>query len=426
MKTNQTLHALTKLCTLAALIPVLAGTPIQRNDRSDDGKPAKTLYVWSGDQARVAPDFLAVIDFDEDSPRYGKVIMTVPVPGPGGTGNEPHHCHLSADKNILACGGLLALLRGQNSIFFFDVSNARRPRFMFSTSGTLSNITDDFLPLKDGGFLVTQMGSHTGGTPGRVAEFDENLQLVGEWPSDPPEHDFNPHGISARPEMNLMVTSDFMMPASSLNIVPGDPLLRGIIRVWDFQSRSIVRTIVIPSALGTMDVKLIPGDPLGRAFTTGMFDGLVYLVDTLNGTAQVVFDCEDIVPHVEVPVHGGMTQLLAMPRSGDRLIFASFQAGQVGMLDVSDPEHPVQTGIVNLGVDAGPHMIALTDDDKRLVVSDYFLNEDDFGKVHFEGDHHVRVVKVFKRKLALDSRVDIDFNTAFATGPARPHGVAMK
>jgi selenium-binding protein 1 len=116
-----------------------------------------------------------------------------------------------------------------------------------------------------------------------------------------------------------------------------------------------------------------------------MFDGLVYLIDTTNGTSKVVFDCETIVPHIEVPVRGGMTQLLAMPRSGDRLIFASFQAGQVGMLDISDPEHPVQTGIVNLGVDAGPHMTALTDDDKRLVVSDYFLNEDDFGKIHFEG-----------------------------------------
>jgi len=426
MNTNHTLYPLMKIATLAALVPLLAGSRAGRLESRDEERPAKTLYVWTGDQARVAPDFLAVIDFDEDSPRYGKVIRTVPVPGPGASGNEPHHCHLSADKNILACGGLLALLRGQNSIFFFDVSDARRPRFMFSTNGTLSNITDDFLPLEKGGFLVTQMGSHTGGTPGRVAEFDKNLQLVGEWPTQPPEHDFNPHGISARPDLNLMVTSDFMMPASSLNVVPGDPSLRGIIRVWDFQSRSILRTIEIPSALGTMDVKLIPGDPLGRAFTTGMFDGLVYLVDTLNGSSQVVFDCEDIVPHVEVPVHGGMTQLLAMPKSGDRLLFASFQAGQVGMLDVTDPEHPVQTGIVNLGKDAGPHVIALTDDDKRMVVSDYFLNEDDFGKVHFEGDHHVRVVRVFKRRLALDSRFDLDFNTAFPTGPARPHGVAMK
>ena len=426
MKTGWKLRAGTKTWTLALLALILAGTLAARNETRDEDKPARTLYVWAGDQARVAPDFLAVIDFDEDSPHYGKIIRTVPVPGPGGAGNEPHHCNLSADKNILACGGLLALLKGQNSIFFFDVSNARHPRFLFSTTGTLSDITDDFLPLKEGGFLVTQMGSHEGGTPGRVAEFDKNLQLIAEWPTNPPVHDFNPHGISARPDLNLLVTSDFMMPASSLNVVPGDPLLRGIIRVWDLQNRSITRTIEIPGALGTMDVKLIPGDPLGRAFTAGMFDGFVYLVDTMNGTARAVFDCETIVPHIDVPVRGGMTQLMVMPRSGDRLIFGLFQAGQVGMLDVSDPEHPVQAGIVNLGKDAGPHMIALTDDDKRLVVSDYFLNQDDFGKVHFEGDHHVRVIRVFRNRLALDRRFDVDFNTAFATGPARPHGVAMK
>jgi len=416
---------LTTVGTLGTIASMIAGTTTVKND-GDDEEKAKTLYVWAGDQARVAPDFLAVIDFDEDSPRYGRVIRTVPIPGPGGSGNEPHHCHLSADKSILACGGLLSLLRGQNSIFFFDVSQPRRPKFLTSAIGTLSNVTDDFLPLREGGFLVTQMGSHTGGTPGRVAEFAKGLQMIAEWPATPPQHDFNPHGISARPELNLMVTSDFMMPDSSLNVVPGDPLLRGIIRVWDFKKRSIVRSIEIPGAMGTMDVKLIPKDPRGRAFTAGMFDGFVYLVDTMNGTAQVVFDCETIVPHVEVPVRGGMTQLMAMPKSGDRLIFALFQAGQIGMLDVSDPEHPVQSSIVNLGVDAGPHMIALTDDDARLVVSDYFLNEDDFGKVHFEGDHHVHVVKVFRNRLVLDPRFDIDFNVAFATGPARPHGVAMK
>ena len=411
------------------LVPVALASMTMTHDDRRDGEGQRTpdtLYVWAGDQARVAPDFLAVIDFDEDSPGYGRVVSTLPVPAPGSAGNEPHHCHLSADKNILACGGLLALLRGQNSIFFFDVSRPRHPKFLFSTSGTLSNITDDFLPLQQGGFLVTQMGDHAGGTPGRVAEFDANLRMVGEWPTDPPQHDFNPHGISARPDLNLMVTADFMMPASSLNIVPGDPLLRGSIRVWDLKNRSIVRTVTIPSAIGTMDVKLIPKDPQGRAFTAGMFDGFVYLVDTRSGTAKAVFDCESIVPHIDVPVRGGMTQLMAMPRSGDRLIFGLFQAGQVGMLDVSDPEHPVQRSIVNLGLDAGPHMLALTDDDKRLVVSDYFLNEDDFGKVHFEGDHHVRVINVSRNRLALDRRFDVDFNTAFATGPARPHGVAMK
>jgi hypothetical protein len=429
MKTNYKLNFRSAVWTLLVLVLAIAGTAVSDDDaghKHSRKDRAKTLYIWAGDQARVAPDFLAVVNFDEDSPEYGKVITTVPIPPPGSAGNEPHHCHLSADKNILACGGLLALLRGQNSIFFFDVKNPLQPRFLFSTSGTLSNVTDDFLPLDAGGFLVTQMGSHTGGTPGRLAEFDKHLNLVGEWPKEPPHHGFNPHGISARPEMNLMVTSDFLMPASTLDMIAGDPELRGSIRVWDFRKRTITRTIEIPGMMGTMDVKLIPGDRQGRAFTAGMFDGLVYLVDPRDGTAKQVFDCEDIVPHIEVPVRGGMVQLLAMPKSGNRLLFASFQAGQVGMLDVSDPEHPFQTGIVNLGKDAGPHFITLTDDDKRLVAVDYFLNEDNFGKIHFEGDHHVHVIKVFNDHLELDPRFDIDFNKAFSTGPARPHGVAMK
>lgn len=427
MKTKYRRYAAPLACALALVLAVL-GSPTQASDDSRENqgqKPAKTLYIWAGDQAREAPDFLAVIDFDQESDSYGKVIKAVPIPEPGAVGNEPHHCHLSADENILACGGLLSLLRGQNGIFFFDVSSARDPKFLFSTSAPLSSITDDFVPLEGGGFLVTQMGSATGGAPGRVAEFDANLNLVREWPDNPPDDGFNPHGISARPEVNLMVTSDFILPASTLNVVPGDPVLRGAIRVWDFQKREILRTVQIPGAPGTMDVKLIPGDPQRRAFTAGMFDGLVYLVDTTAGTAKVVFDCETIVPHVEVPVRGGMTQLLAMPHSGDRLIFASFQAGQVGMLDVSDPEHPVQTGIVNLGVDAGPHDLALTHDDKRLVVTDYFLNQDDFGKIHFEGDHRVHVIKVFKNHLQLDTRFNLDFDTAFAR-PARPHGMEMK
>ena len=227
----------------------------------------------------MAPDFLAVINFDEESEDYGKVIGTVPIPLPGNAGNESHHCHLSTDKNVLACGGLLSLLSGQNSIFFFDVSNARHPKFMFSANASQSSITDDFLPLERGGFLVTQMGSAMGGAPGRLAEFDRHLRLIEEWPVNPPADGFNPHGISARPDLNLMVTSDFILPASTLNVVPGDPVLRGAIRVWDYETREILRTIPIPSAVGTMDVKMIPADPLGRAMTAGMFDGLVYLVD---------------------------------------------------------------------------------------------------------------------------------------------------
>jgi N-acyl-D-aspartate/D-glutamate deacylase len=39
-----------------------------------------------------------------------------------------------------------------------------------------------------------------------------------------------------------------------------------------------------------MDVKLIPGDKRRRAFTAGMFDSVIYLVDTQTGAYRPVFD----------------------------------------------------------------------------------------------------------------------------------------
>jgi len=91
------------------------------------------------------------------------------------------------------------------------------------------------------------MGSNTGGAPGRVAEFDADLNLVKEWPEVPPADGFNPHGLSVRPEINLMVTSDFINPVSTLNVFEGDHLeLRGAIRVWDLAARRIVRSIFLP------------------------------------------------------------------------------------------------------------------------------------------------------------------------------------
>src|SRR5712691_10504027 len=379
----------------------------------------RRLFVWAGDQARQAADFLAVVDVDEESPTYGKVLTTLPLPAPGETSNEPHHVGLSADGRTLACGGLLSVLKGQKEIFFFDVSRPDEPAFLSSADPPESAITDEFYPLAEGGFLVTMMGGPEGHHPGRVAEFDRNLNLVAEHPAEPPTDGFNPHGISVRPEVNLMVTSDFICPATTLHAVPGGLDLRGSLRVWDFKERKILRTVTLPNPAGTIDVKLIPDDPKRRAFTAGMTDDTLYLVDTRKGRARGVFDFGTIA-------HGGWPQLMRMTRDGRRLFVSMNVAGKVAMLDTSDPERPTLVKVLDLGSDSGPHYIALTRDEKRLVITDYFLNEDDAGKVHAEGDHKVHVARVTARDLVLDLRFDLDFNTAIATGPARPHGVAFK
>jgi len=397
----------------------VADRPQQVEMQNEREERDQTLYVWAGDQARINPDFLAVINFDERSAGYGSVITTVPLPGPGAAGNEPHHVGLSRDGRVLACGGLLSVLRAQNEIFFFDVSDPSMPRFISSANPPESAITDEFYPLPGGGFLVTMMGGAEGHHPGRVAEFDRNLQLVRESPQDPPMDGFNPHGISVRPEINLMVTSDFICPATTLHAVPGDLELRGSVRVWDFRKRKILRTITLPNPAGTIDVKLIPDDAQERAYTAGMTDDKLYLLDTRAGTATAVFDFATIA-------QGGWPQLMRMSRDGKRLFISMNMAGKVVMFDTSNPRRPKVLKVLDLGGGSGPHYIALTEDEKRLVISDYFLNEDDAGKVHAEGDHRVHVAKITERDLKLDSRFQLNFNTAFATGPARPHGLAIK
>jgi hypothetical protein len=216
----------------------------------------------------------------------------LPLPPPGNVGNEAHHCHLNSTKTILGCGGLLSLLKGQNGIFFFDVSD------------------DDFMPTEDGGFLITQMGSADGGAPGRVAEFDGQLHYVAnhfgtvslfnEWPTKPPLDGFNPHGISARPDLNLMMTADFLLPSSSL-IGSEGVVLRGSVRIWDFRKRKIIKTVQLESpnggpASGTMDVKMLPNDPHGYGYTAGMFDGHIYLIDPIKGTGTSAFDLSTVYP----------------------------------------------------------------------------------------------------------------------------------
>jgi len=411
-------RGLEKRLKLFLLFAVMVAGLVATKTSAAQGDAEKYLFICAGDQARKAPDFLAVVDFNETSAHYGKVIATVPFAAPDATGNEPHHIGISGDGKTVACGGLLSVLKGQKEVFFFDVSDPHAPKFQSAARPPLSSITDEFQTLPDGGFLVTMMGGPQGHAPGRVVEFDSKRNIVNEYPENPPQDGFNPHGISLRPEVNLMVTSDFVCPTTTLDMVQGNIDFRGSVRVWDLRRKEIVRTITVPGA-GTIDVKLVPDDPKQRGFTASMLDDHLYLLDTERGTAQAVFNFAPISK-------GGWPQLMRITRDGKRLFVSMNHAGKVAMFDTSDPQHPVLIKALDLGAASGPHYIALSADEKRLVTSDYFLNEDSFGKVHAEGDHKIHVVKVTTNDLVLDQRFDLDFNVAFATGPARPHGVAIK
>ena len=135
----------------ALVAGLLLGAPLAFADKTQG-----TLIVWAGDKAHEAPDFIAVIDFERDSPHYGTVLRTVPLPvkrlGAGTVGNEPHHVGLSRDGRTLALGGLLSFLRSQAQVFFFDVTKPRHPKFIGSNNPSNASITDEFASLSTGGF----------------------------------------------------------------------------------------------------------------------------------------------------------------------------------------------------------------------------------------------------------------------------------
>jgi DNA-binding beta-propeller fold protein YncE len=385
-----------------------------------------TLIVWAGDEAHTHPDFITVVDFDRDSPSYGKVLSTVPLTGPSAIGNEPHHVGLSADGNTLALGGLLSVLRGNDQVFFFNVKNRRDPQFIRSDNPPGASIADEFGKLSNGGFLATFMGSPDGANPGRLVEYDANQHFVNVWPVSPPLDGFDPHGLSIDEAHNLIVTSDFICPLHTLKPEGGEAILRGSVRVWDLKTRSIIRKIVVgdpANPSGTINVELIPGDPQLRAFTAGMADNKLYLLDTQRGTATPVFDFSPFAVS-NFPI---WPQLFRINRAGTRLFIALNYAGNAGKViqfDISHPEQPKVLSVVDLGLGSGPHYIALTKDEKRLVVSDYFLVEDLVppGVVDANGDHKVHVFDVTPNQITLDPRFDLDFNRDISTGRSRPHG----
>jgi hypothetical protein len=78
---------------------------------------------------------------------FGTFIAITDVPT---SGNSPHHLGPSKDGKTLVGGGLLSLLKTQDTAFYFDVSNPYRPTFKKSNRGLLGSITDEIRAKPEG------------------------------------------------------------------------------------------------------------------------------------------------------------------------------------------------------------------------------------------------------------------------------------
>ena len=285
-----------------------------------------------------------------------------------------------------------------------------------------SAVVDEFRPLPSGGFLVTMMGSNTGGAPGAVSEFDRNLNAVGEYPTGATDATYpglNPHGLTIDFANDFFVSTDFILPSSTLAGTTG-PVMRNTIRVWGYTNRTLIRTITVPGSQGIMDAIMLPGDPLHTVLTSNGLSSVM----RINPFTGAVFTYYDFGTAPAVAMY--------MAISTEGYLYSSLTlANRVGVLDIRNVNRPTRVDDPRAAQPVlGPHYITLTPDESHLVIADYFLQEGSGGVVNAPADYIVWVVPIIKRgpkKGDLDyaNGKQLDFKTLFPSGVAHPHGVKV-
>src|SRR5262247_824859 len=83
--------------------------------------PEKVLYVFCVDADAKDNDFLAVVDVDKDSAKYGQIVYQLDL---GSSGNETHHFGFTDDRTHVWGCSLFS-----SKVFLIDVaSNPARPK----------------------------------------------------------------------------------------------------------------------------------------------------------------------------------------------------------------------------------------------------------------------------------------------------------
>ncbi|OQD72987.1 hypothetical protein PENDEC_c017G02643 [Penicillium decumbens] len=391
-------------------------------------RPKKIGYYWVGAGDKEHADFLATYSLDDDT--FGELIYVTDVPT---SGNDPHHLGVSHDGKTIVGGGLLSLLKLQDTAYYFDVEDPYRPSFKKSNRGILASIADEIRAKPDGGFFITYMGSALGTSPGRLIETDADFNIIHEWPEDVEgtlgilAEQFSPHGITIDWDRNYILTSDFVIPLSILK--PSTGVVRAqTLRLWDLKSRTILSTITIPNGSGIQDVKFIPGNPEGAAIAATVGSAQIWVVypsrkdsNGNQGVAELIFDFGDKIRETSpIASYTDITQ------DGKFLYVTLTSANHVAALDISDlnnikrlddPEevHPI----------VGPHYIKVTPDQKHIVVTDYFVQTGEIGIVNVPADFKAQYIDINDNGSISFNR-SINFSQEFENrGGGKPHSAVV-
>jgi hypothetical protein len=328
------------------------------------------LFVWAGDSARRASDFLAVIDANPASPGYGKVIASVPT---GMAGTHPHHTEAEMPAN----GHLLANGFHAGRTWLFDLSQPRQPKLLTSF-GDVAGFSHPhtFIRLADGNVLATfqytsdsTSASATHGmdamamggehSTGGLVEMDERgdpIRAGSAKDSTIPDKRIFPYSVLAMPGVDRAVSTTTDMDEAD------SAATSEWVQFWRLSDLRLLRTIALPPG-PRGDENRFSGEPRllpdGRSVYIHTFNCGLYLV---RGVGQAVPTATFVKgfqgKNCGVPILTGHYWLQTVP-----------ETHALVALDIADPEHPREVSSVKLGDDELPHWIAIDGSGRRVVLN---------------------------------------------------------
>ncbi len=366
------------------------------------GRPEKLLYVFCVDADAKDNDFLAVIDVNLDSAKYGQMIYQLDL---GSSGNETHHFGYTDDRTHIWGCSLFS-----SRIFLIDVaSDPAKPRVakVLQDIPGQAGFTGPHSPYAlPGRMLVSFLGAKDGGLPAGLAEFTNDGQLVRrlELPKDAPYM----YDVAVKPDLNRMVTSSFTplnnykKPLAQMDLKNfGKELL-----VWDFRERKVLSKLT--AGLAPLETRWSLKEGANHGFTNCALDDSIWIWE---GDDKGRYTTRKLCSTGKLPA-----DLRQSP--DDRYLYVScFGSNELQQWDVSDLKNPKLTSTVAPGVQ--PNMMHLTGDGKRMYVSNSLLSTLDHA-----GTFWVRLVHIGPDGMKMDPFFHVDLNK-LPTGPARGHDMLL-
>lgn len=365
-------------------------------------RPEKYLYVFCVDADAKDNDFLAVIDVDIESPKYGKITYQLDL---GSAGNETHHFGYTDDRTHIWGCSLFS-----SKLFVIDVAtNPAQPKLaqVIEPKDHKSPFGGPHSPYAlPGRMLISYLSSRDGGLPAGLAEFtnDGNFIRALPLPGDAPYM----YDVSIKPELNRMVTSSFTpmnnykKPLAQMDLKDfGKDLL-----VWDFRERKVINKLTAGAA--PLECRWSLRDKVNHGFTNCALDDSIWVWE---GTGENQYSCRKLCSTGKLPA-----DLRQSP--DDRFLYVScFVSNEIQQWDVSELKNPKLTSTIVPGVQ--PNMMHVTGDGKRMYITNSLLSTLDRSE-----NFWVRLAHVGPDGLKMDPFFQVDL-TKFPTGPARGHDMLL-